>query len=71
LKIDAVELRRVAMPLISPFRTSFGTQTDRDVLLVKVEGPDGAGWGECVAMNEPLSSYDSVDGAPGCQPLAT
>lgn len=63
MKIEAVELRRVGMPLISPFRTSFGTQTDRDVLLVKVEGPDSVGWGECVAMNEPLYSYEYVDGA--------
>lgn len=63
MKIENVELRRVAMPLVSPFRTSFGTQTDRDVLLVKVEGPDGDGWGECVAMNEPLYSYEFVDGA--------
>jgi O-succinylbenzoate synthase len=63
VKFEYVELRRVAMPLVSPFRTSFGTQTARDVLLVKVEGPDGDGWGECVAMNEPLYSYEYVDGA--------
>ena len=58
-----VELRRVSLSLVSPFRTSFGTQTERDVLLVRVEGPAGDGWGECVAMNEPLYSYEYVDGA--------
>lgn len=63
MKIDAVELRRVKLPLVSPFRTSFGTQTERDVLLVKAEGPDGEGWGECVAMSEPLYSYEFVDSA--------
>jgi O-succinylbenzoate synthase len=63
LKIEHVELRRVAMPLVTPFRTSFGTETERDVLLVKAEGPDGVGWGECVAMNEPLYSAEYVDGA--------
>ncbi|HLI55265.1 MAG TPA: o-succinylbenzoate synthase [Acidimicrobiales bacterium] len=63
MKIEAVELRRVSLPLVSPFRTSFGTQTVRDVLLVRVEGPDGEGWGECVAMSEPLYSYEFVDAA--------
>ena len=63
MKIDHVELRRVAMPLVTPFRTSFGTQTDRDVLLVRVEGPDAEGWGECVAMNEPHYSYEYAAGA--------
>jgi O-succinylbenzoate synthase len=63
VKIEAVDLVRVAMPLVSPFRTSFGTQTTRDILLVRVKGPDADGWGECVAMNEPLYSAEYVDGA--------
>jgi O-succinylbenzoate synthase len=63
LKIEAIELRRVNLPLVSPFRTSFGTQTERDVLLVRVQGPDAEGWGECVAMSEPLYSYEFVDAA--------
>ncbi len=63
MKLDRAELRRLSIPLVTPFRTSFGTQTARDVLLVHVEGPDGTGWGECVAMNEPLYSYEFVDGA--------
>ena len=63
MKLAAVELRRVALPLVSPFRTSFGTQTDRDILLVRVETPDGEGWAECVAMSEPTYSPEYVDGA--------
>ena len=63
MKIESVDLVRVAMPLVSPFRTSFGTQTARDALLVRVKGPDADGWGECVAMNEPLYSAEYVDGA--------
>ena len=65
--IEGVELVRVGMPLRRPFRTSFGTQTSRDILLVRVEGvADGAatiGWGECVAMDEPRYSAEYVDGA--------
>jgi len=63
MKIESVDLVRVAMPLVTPFRTSFGTQTARDALLVRVKGPDADGWGECVAMNEPLYSAEYVDGA--------
>lgn len=65
--IDRVELRRIAMPLVSPFRTSFGSQTERDILLVRVELSDGTdlieGWGECVALSEPSYSPEYVEGA--------
>ena len=63
MKITGVELRRIAMPLVAPFRTSFGTESARDILLVRVVTPDGEGWGECVAMPEPLYSSEYVDGA--------
>jgi O-succinylbenzoate synthase len=63
MKITGIELRRVAMPLVAPFRTSFGTEKNRDILLVRVVTPDSEGWGECVAMNSPLYSAEYVDGA--------
>ncbi|MCW2876112.1 MAG: mandelate racemase/muconate lactonizing protein [Sphaerisporangium sp.] len=63
MKITGVELRRIAMPLVAPFRTSFGTETERDVLLVRVVTSEAEGWGECVAMSEPLYSSEYVDGA--------
>ena len=33
MRLVGVEAIRVAMPLVTPFRTSFGTETARDVLL--------------------------------------
>jgi O-succinylbenzoate synthase len=67
MKVRAIELRRVALGLVTPFRTSFGTQNDRDILLVRVEVDDSTGaaegWGECVALSEPLYSAEFVDGA--------
>ncbi len=63
MKLTHVELHRLKLPLVSPFRTSFGTDTRRDVLLVHVIGPDTEGWGECVADSEPLYSSEYVDGA--------
>lgn len=63
MKLRGFELRRVAMPLVSPFRTSFGTEYERDVLLVRAITDEAEGWGECVAMSEPVYSSEYVDGA--------
>ncbi|MFI6512582.1 o-succinylbenzoate synthase [Streptosporangium sp. NPDC050855] len=63
MRITGIELRRVAMPLVAPFRTSFGTETERDVLLLRVVTPEAEGWGECVAMSDPLYSPEYVDAA--------
>lgn len=63
MKLTGVEMRRLEMPLVAPFRTSFGTQTSREVLLVRVVMSDAEGWGECAALSEPLYSSEYVDGA--------
>ena len=63
MKITGIELRRISMPLVAPFRTSFGTETRRDVLLLRAVTPDAEGWGECVAMSSPLYSPEYVDAA--------
>jgi o-succinylbenzoate synthase len=67
LDLRFVELRRIAMPLVTPFRTSFGVETDRDILLLRVDavanGSPVTGWGECVALAAPTYSPEYVDGA--------
>jgi len=63
VKIVDVELRRIGLPLVVPFRTSFGTETERDILLVKITTPEAEGWGECVALSQPVYSPEYVDGA--------
>jgi O-succinylbenzoate synthase len=63
MRILALELHRVAMPLVRPFETSFGRQSARDVLLVRVRTTEGDGWGECVAMADPVYSSEYVAGA--------
>lgn len=63
MKITGVELRRIALPLVAPFRTSSGTETTRDILLVRVMTADAEGWGECVAGAAPVYSAEYVDGA--------
>ena len=63
MTLERLELRRVSLPLVRPFRTSFGTQTERDVLLIRatVDGVDG--WGECVAGAVPDYSSEYTAGA--------
>ena len=63
MKLQGIELRRIAIPLVAPFRTSFGTETTRDVLLVRVVTGDAEGWGECVAMADPRYSSEYTEGA--------
>jgi O-succinylbenzoate synthase len=60
VKLTGVELRTVEMPLVAPFRTSFGTQRVREILLLRVVTPEAEGWGECVAMSDPLYSSEYV-----------
>jgi O-succinylbenzoate synthase len=63
MKLRDVELRRIRLPLVAPFRTSFGTEDARDILLVRVTTGEAEGWGECVAGAEPLYSPEYADGA--------
>jgi O-succinylbenzoate synthase len=63
MKLQGVELRRIRMPLVAPFRTSFGVEHERDVLLLRVVTDDAEGWGECVALSDPKYSSEYVAGA--------
>jgi O-succinylbenzoate synthase len=62
-RLEGVELRRVRMPLVRPFRTSFGTEQVRDVLLVRVETTSGEGWAECATEVAPRYSSEYTAGA--------
>jgi o-succinylbenzoate synthase len=63
MKFIGFELRRVRLPLVSAFRTSFGVEHEREVLLVRAVGAEAEGWGECAAMTAPLYSSEYIDGA--------
>ena len=63
MKIEGFELRRIALPLVSPFRTSFSTQTERDILLVKAVTDGAEGWAECVSLPQPVYSPEYTEGA--------
>src|SRR5258707_11730779 len=63
MKLEAVELRRIRISLVAPFETSFGTQSERDILILKAITDVGEGWGECVAGEEPDYSSEYVEAA--------
>jgi O-succinylbenzoate synthase len=61
MKIDAIYLRELNLPLVRPFQTSFGITTDRRVVLAEVHSEGLIGWGECTAGEHPHFSEESVD----------
>jgi o-succinylbenzoate synthase len=63
MRIERAELRRLDLPLRTPFRTSLGVELRRDILLLRVVTDEAEGWGECVAMPEPGYSEEYLDGA--------
>jgi len=67
MAIRRIELVEVAIPLVRPFRTSFGEEREKRAILVRVDGLGGvgeaSGWGECVASPEPRYSEEWLDGA--------
>ena len=48
MRLEAVELRVVELPLVSPFRTSFGTELVKECVVLRAVTDAGEGWGELV-----------------------
>jgi o-succinylbenzoate synthase len=63
MKIEAITLREIRMPLVHFFETSFGRTTERAILLVTLHGGGLNAWGECVAGENPFYSSEWVDSA--------
>jgi O-succinylbenzoate synthase len=63
MKIEAITLREIHMPLVHFFETSFGRTYGRRILLTTVhcEGVDG--WGECVVGEDPFYSSEWIESA--------
>jgi O-succinylbenzoate synthase len=61
--VRALELRLFGLPLLRPFRTSFGTDTEKVAVLVRLVTDDAEGWGECVAGPDPDFSEEFNEGA--------
>lgn len=64
LGLERLELRELHLSLKQPFETSFGRTTERRIFIVRVINREGAdGWGECVALEGPYFSSETIDTA--------
>jgi O-succinylbenzoate synthase len=63
IRLRSIELREVAVPLVRPFRTSFGEEREKRAILVRAVADEAVGWGECVAGETPRYSAEWLDGA--------
>lgn len=53
MRIDEISVFHVAMPLIDPWKTSFGEMREVDTVLVRLTSAGETGWGECAPYAYP------------------
>ncbi|HEV7220301.1 MAG TPA: o-succinylbenzoate synthase [Terriglobales bacterium] len=58
MKVEAITLREIQMPLVHFFETSFGRISSRRLILVTAHCDGVDGWGECVADDGPFYSSE-------------
>jgi O-succinylbenzoate synthase len=63
MKIEAITLREIHMPLVHFFETSFGRTYSRRILLVTVHSEGADGWGESVVGEDPFYSSEWIESA--------
>lgn len=63
LTIDAAQFRLVRLPLVEPFETSRERFETRLIPLVALTAEGLTGWGEVVAADVPIYSYETVETA--------
>jgi O-succinylbenzoate synthase len=60
MKIESITLHHISMPLVAPFETSFGRETDRACVLITLRAEGLTGYGECVATRDPGYNYETT-----------
>jgi O-succinylbenzoate synthase len=60
MKIESITFHHLSMPLVSPFETSFGRETDRECILITIRSEGLIGYGECVASRDPGYNYETT-----------
>ena len=63
MKIEAITLREIHMPLVHFFETSFGRTYNRQIFLLSVHSDGITGWSECVAAENPYYSSEWLESA--------
>ncbi len=60
MKIESITFHHISMPLVSPFETSFGRETDRECVIIEIRSEGLTGYGECVASRDPGYNYETT-----------
>src|SRR3978361_324599 len=63
MKIDRITLRRIRMPLVHFFETSFGRTYEREIIIVEVASDGLSGWGEVTCGEKPFYNEEWTNGA--------
>ena len=61
--IERIEVRLLDLPLIEPFVAAHGSTLSREIVVVRIDGGDSRGWGECSALPEPTYTDEFAAGA--------
>ncbi len=63
MHIDEIEIYRVSMPLVYPFRTAYGDEDAIESVLVRLRSGEAYGWGESSPSSAPFFSAEWAHGA--------
>jgi O-succinylbenzoate synthase len=64
IRLEQITLREIRLPLREPFRTSFGSVSERRIALLELRDTDGVtAWSEGVALDAPNYSAEALDTA--------
>ena len=58
--VEAIELRIARLPLVAPFRTSFGKEAERLTVIVSAASGSRSGWGESPVARLPGYCYETA-----------
>jgi O-succinylbenzoate synthase len=61
MNIERIELQQLVMPLLSPFETSFGRQSEKSFILVSVYGEGVTGYAESVSLAFPFYNEETTE----------
>ena len=60
MKFDEIKIYHVAMPLIDPWVTSYGSDYEIHSILINVKSDNYSAWSETCALELPTYSYQAV-----------
>lgn len=63
MKINEISIYYVKMPLIEPWKTAYGEQSETESVFVNLVTDGGSGWGECTPAPQPLYNPEFTSGA--------